>query len=546
MAIEALYRKYRPAVFADVVGQDHIKKTLLNELKTGRISHAYLFCGPRGVGKTTLARLVAKSVNCLQLKDGEPCNNCAACASINNNKALDIIEIDAASHTGVDNVRDNIINNARVASGILKYKVFIIDEVHMLSLSAFNALLKVLEEPPANVIFILATTEIHKVPETIISRCQRFDFHRVSLPEIVKKLEKIIKAEKILVDLAVLERIAKNSDGSARDAESLLGQIMVLDDKRITLELAELMLPNNNIAILVEFFKTLTAKKTSAAIKQINQLIEQGIDLEDFNKNLLEFLRQILLYRISGQLTELEYLDVDKNTHQEIIEILQHLKVGDLVKMIKVFLSKIEDLKSSQIKQLPLELAVIEICETEIPEQPIQFAAAPSKKKLNLNPGSCSQLQRINLDLPKFEGKQKAVKQENTSISDEELLQKIKDTWPEIIKDLRQINYSLAMFMSLVQLVSIDKNNVLFLGVKHKFHQDLVCNKVNSQIIRKILLDKVNKDIKVSCLVDAKYIPEISLTNLEKSDNLEPVSENDAANVWDLALNTFTGAEIKE
>lgn len=534
MAIEALYRKYRPTIFADVVGQDHIKKTLLNELKTNRISHAYLFCGPRGVGKTTLARLIAKSVNCLQQKNGEPCNNCAACDSVSQNKALDIIEIDAASHTGVDNVRDNIINNARVASGILKYKVFIIDEVHMLSLSAFNALLKVLEEPPANVIFILATTEIHKVPETIISRCQRFDFHRVSLPEILKKLEKIVKAEKMQIDLAVLERIAKNSEGSARDAESLLGQIMVLDDKRITLESAELMLPNNNTALLVEFFKTLCAKKTSEAIKQINQLIEQGIDLEDFNKNLLEFLRRILLYRINGQLTELEYLDVDKNAHQEIIGILQRVTVSDLVKMIKVFLSKIEDLKSCQIKQLPLELAVIKICENETVEMPMP-SAAPSKKKLN-----------IHLDLPKFEAKQQEVKQEAVAAQDSELLQKIKDQWPEVIKELKRINYSLAMLISLVQLISVDKNNVLIIGVKHKFHQDLVCNKANSQIIRKILSDKVNKDIKISCLVDAKYIPEISLTNLEKSDNLEPVPEDEAANVWDLALNTFTGAEVKE
>jgi DNA polymerase-3 subunit gamma/tau len=534
MPLEALYRKDRPIVFADVVGQDHIKKTLLNELKTNRVSHAYLFCGPRGVGKTTLARLIAKSVNCLKLKDGEPCNECETCLMINQNKALDIIEIDAASHTGVDNVRDNIINNARVASSILKYKVFIIDEVHMLSISAFNALLKVLEEPPQDIIFILATTEIHKVPETIISRCQRFDFHRVNLKEIIKKLEKIIKAEKINIDLAVLERIAKNSEGSARDAESLLGQIMVLDDKHITLELAELILPKNNTILLVEFFKVLVDKKTREAIEQINQLVEQGIDLEEFNKNLLEFLRQILLYRINGQLTELEYLDVDKNMHQEIIDVLQQTKIQDLVRMIKVFLSKIEDLKSSQIKQLPLELAVIELCETEIQETPIKFTPPPSKKKLDLK-----------LDVPRFE--QKIPAKENSQIdSDDKLLNSIKDKWPEIIKDLKQINYSLAMLMSLMQLVAVDKNNILFFGVKHKFHKDLVCNKTNSQIISKIISEKIGQKIKINCLIGEEYRPDISLTNLEKSDNLEPVSEDEASNVWDLALNTFTGSEIKE
>ena len=185
---QALYRKYRPVRFSDLVGQNHIRITLQNELEQDRVAHAYLFSGPRGVGKTTTARLLAKAVNCKDRKDSEACEKCDFCKEISQGKSLDVIEIDAASHTGVDNVRENIIENSRFTPQRLKYKVFIIDEVHMLSLSAFNALLKTLEEPPEHVIFILATTEIHRVPETIISRCQRFDFKRVSVDDLVKRM----------------------------------------------------------------------------------------------------------------------------------------------------------------------------------------------------------------------------------------------------------------------------------------------------------------------------------------------------------------------
>lgn len=201
-----LYRKYRPQTFAEAVGQNHIKLTIQSELATDKIAHAYLFCGPRAVGKTTFARLVAKAINCLNRQEGsfEPCDKCESCQEIVLGRALDIIEIDAASNTGVDNVRDNIIASARVSPSKSKYKVFIIDEVHMLSISAFNALLKILEEPPKRVVFILCTTETHKVPATIISRCERFDFKRIGLVDIVKKLSHIVREEKVKVDKDIL------------------------------------------------------------------------------------------------------------------------------------------------------------------------------------------------------------------------------------------------------------------------------------------------------------------------------------------------------
>src|SRR3990167_6662176 len=201
----SLYRKYRPQTFGDLTGQDHVRDTLRNQIKSGGLSHAYLFTGPRGVGKTTTARLLAKAANCLKLKEAEPCNACAACEAITNGAALDVLEMDAASHTQVDKVRENIVETVRVAPSILKKRVYIIDEVHMLSTASFNALLKTLEEPPAHALFILATTEIHKVPATIISRCQRFDFRKILLPALVVRLADICKQEGVKADTEVLE-----------------------------------------------------------------------------------------------------------------------------------------------------------------------------------------------------------------------------------------------------------------------------------------------------------------------------------------------------
>ncbi len=266
-----LYRKYRPQNFSEVVGQNHIKLTLEHEITSGKIAQAYLFCGPRAVGKTTLARVFAKAVNCLKRKasEADPCNSCSSCEEITAGRALDIIEIDAASHTGVDNVRDNIIAQTRVAPANSKYKVFIIDEVHMLSISAFNALLKVIEEPPARVIFILCTTEVHKVPTTIISRCQRFDFKRISVSDIVKKLNYIIKAEDIKIDKSILEAIARQSGGHMRDAESLLGQVIAIGGKEVTQAEADLVIPRSDLGEVLNLIGFIEKKDAGSAIRLI-------------------------------------------------------------------------------------------------------------------------------------------------------------------------------------------------------------------------------------------------------------------------------------
>jgi len=296
---QALYRKYRPQIFADVTGQDHVKRTIQNQIITGKIAHAYLFSGPRGVGKTTIARLLAKAANCEDAKAGEPCNKCKSCLDFGDGKAMDIIEVDAASHTGVDNVRENIIDAVRFAPGQGKFKVFIIDEVHMLSSSAFNALLKTLEEPPAHAIFVLATTEIHKIPATIISRCQRFDFHKVNKQDLFARLKMITEAEGIKVDGEVFDSIIRVSEGCVRDAESLLGQILALGEKNITVEEASLVLPSTYIATVKEVTSLILKSDAKDAVQKINQFIEQGGQMKPFLDEMIEHVRGLMMSEIS-------------------------------------------------------------------------------------------------------------------------------------------------------------------------------------------------------------------------------------------------------
>lgn len=357
--METLYRKYRPQTFAEVTGQNHVRAVLEGELASGRIAHAYLFAGPRGVGKTSIARIFARTLNCTkrQPPKTEACGTCEACLGITAGQSLDIIEIDAASHTGVDHVREQIIENARFAPTRLTYKVFIIDEVHMLSTSAFNALLKTLEEPPAHAIFILATTEIHKIPETIISRCQRFDFKRVSVPEIVALLKTIVAAEGIRVAPKVFESIAQASEGCPRDAETLLGQVLVLDEKEITEEQAALVLPETHRALVREFIGFLARQQPAEAVRFVNRLVDEGVELVAFTKEVVLVLREIMIHKLTEGVTS-----APKEFEGELQDVVAHLPLPRLPVCIERINQVRRELEQADIAQLPLELAAVELC----------------------------------------------------------------------------------------------------------------------------------------------------------------------------------------
>lgn len=496
-----LYRKYRPKTFAELVGQNHIKITLESELKSGKLAHAYLFSGPRGLGKTTTARLLAKAVNCLNRKDGqsEPCNQCDPCLEVINNKSLDVIEIDAASHTGVDNVRENIIENARFAPTSRKFKVFIIDEVHMLSASAFNALLKTLEEPPAHVMFILATTEIHKVPETIISRCQHFDFRKVSNQEIISRLTRIISQEKKKVDKEVVESIAYYGQGCLRDAESLLGQVLSLGDKHITAEQAELVLPRSCFDSALELIDLLNKQDSAQSLLLVNNLVEEGVDLEKFTADLIEVARKILLLKVSASLAQFGGA-INKDLEKKIADLAGQTNIKFMVKLIEVLLVKRQELRYAEISQLPLELGILELMDED--------------QDNNQSSGGTSRTGEVQVQKSKIINHKpeiKPVKQEVVEPVKETLVEKIsiklhqiQSKWPQVLDGIKNHNHSLSSSLKVSKPDKISDDGTLIIHCPNKFLQKRLMDSKNLKILEKVFEEIIGTKLIILVEVDEK------------------------------------------
>lgn len=362
-----LYRKYRPQTFAEIIGQKHVVQTLTNALSMGLISHAYLFSGPRGSGKTTIARLLAKAVNCHNRKENqsEPCGKCSSCLEIVAGRSLDLIEIDAASHRGIDEIRE-LRDGIKFSPTKEKYKVFILDEAHQLSKDAVNALLKTLEEPPAHAILILATTEIHKMIPTIVSRCQRFDFRKLTLPEIIKRLEIICEKEKAKIDRPALELIALNSGGSIRDAESLLDQALTFAGtlgrgKIIKAEDIKDLLGLVDTILISQFVDFLAEKSAGKSINFLNETFEKGYDPQEFTKALIRYLRQAMLIKINPDPMNPIIVGLTKEEQEKIRGQAEKFGEKELHLILEIFLGAENKIKYSSIPQLPLELAIVEI-----------------------------------------------------------------------------------------------------------------------------------------------------------------------------------------
>ncbi|MEK6265048.1 MAG: DNA polymerase III subunit gamma/tau [Clostridium sp.] len=362
MAYKALYREWRPRTFEDVVGQEHVTITLKNQIKGTRIAHAYLLCGTRGTGKTSTAKILAKAVNCLNSDEGEPCNQCEMCKKINSGTAIDVTEIDAASHNGVDNIRD-IIEDVQYPPQEAKYKVYIIDEVHMLSIGAVNAFLKTLEEPPSNVIFILATTDPQKLPITILSRCQRFDFKRIKSSDIFERLRRIVTEQDIFVGDDSLKLISRISDGAMRDALSILDQAISMNEGTVEYDDVIDMLGLVTSESLIMLSDNIINRDIEGSIKAVNDIVYSGKDIYVFIKDMTIHMRNLMMVKVSDNAEDI--LDMSTENINILKEQASKLRVEEIMRNIKILQDAEEQAKWSKQNRIYLELAVIKMCKIE-------------------------------------------------------------------------------------------------------------------------------------------------------------------------------------
>lgn len=359
MSYMALYRKWRPDSFADVKGQDHIVTTLKNQIEADRIGHAYLFCGTRGTGKTTVAKIFAKAVNCEHPVDGNPCNECASCKAVCDGVSMNVIEIDAASNNGVDNIRD-IRDEVQYSPTEGRYKVYIIDEVHMLSIGAFNALLKTLEEPPSYVIFVLATTEVHKIPVTILSRCQRYDFKRISVETISDRLTELMAAENIDVEDRAIKYIAKAADGAMRDALSLLDQCLAFYiGRKLTYENVLETLGAADTEVFSRLFRKIIMNDTKGALNQLDEIIMTGRELSQFVVDFTWYMRNLLLIQTTEDATDI--IDVSEENLKALTDEAHIVEPEVLMRYIRVFSELSGQIRNAVQKRVMVEIALIKL-----------------------------------------------------------------------------------------------------------------------------------------------------------------------------------------
>lgn len=461
---QALYRKYRPKTFSDVIGQPHITETLKNEIKLGRIGHAYLFIGSRGTGKTTCAKIFSKAVNCSNNNMGDPCGECMMCQSINDAEAIDIVELDAASNNGVNDIRE-ICESAAFTPVKAKYRVYIIDEVHMLSIGAFNALLKTLEEPPQHVIFILATTEVHKVPATILSRCQRFEFHRISPEDIASRLLYVAKCESVILEQEAAMLIARISDGAMRDALAILDKC-ISDESTVTFETVTKTIGIATKDHIYNLSKAIIEKNSGEALRIINKLNDESKDMTRLCDELIGYFRNVMLVKVANSTQGL--LSVSEEEYTSINEVSGNLEVYEVINILDILEAAIERISKGCNSRTEIEIAIVKLCAPKLNytlesllirveklEQAIESVlladrnnpGTSEKSKITLTPKvNDIEKETLKIQTPEHDFEEKAVASVSKSIS-ENLQDEAKEmlNWKDVIEALKGQSRTMAM-----------------------------------------------------------------------------------------------------
>ena len=516
MAYTALYREWRPKTFYDVVGQEHITTTIKNQILNNRIAHAYLFCGTRGTGKTSTAKVFAKALNCLNLKDGEPCNECTMCTKINEGLAIDVTELDAASNNGVDKIRD-IIDDVKYPPQEARYKVYVMDEVHMLSTGAVNAFLKTLEEPPRNVIFILATTDPQKLPITILSRCQRFDFKRINNKDIIARLRKIVTEQNVEIEDKSLALISRVSDGAMRDSLSILDQSIAMGDGAVSYDSLVNMLGLVTNEHLFTLTTAIINKNVEKAMNIIDDVVYAGKDVYLFIKDLVGHYRNILMVKVTHNPEEV--LDMAEENIVLVKEQASKIRVEEVMRAIRILQEAESNAKMSKQARLYLELAAIQMCKVEYDTSNEIILARLNKLEEGLKNGSLKVVpvtgsaQGSDQDMRDTQRKPinqgRVTKQSNTQViqgnaNSKVTLDDIQRSWKDILERFKA-RRAMIIYASILTGKPISCTNgivTIQYEEQYRFNKDRLDKAENKAIINEVFAEIFREDIKVVFIVD--------------------------------------------
>lgn len=515
---QSLYRKWRPQSFEDIVGQDHITKTLQNAIRLNRITHAYLFSGPRGVGKTTTARIFAKALNCQNGPTEHPCNNCSQCMSISRGQSIDVLEIDGASNRGIEEIRQ-LRSTIGFAPAEGKFKVYIIDEVHMLTAEAFNALLKTLEEPPNKVLFIFATTALHKVPKTILSRCQCFYFRRISIEEMIEKLGKIAEKEKINIDLSSLRLIAEHASGSMRDAESILDQVITYSNNEVTTSEVRDILGLIPQEIFRQLIEAIITCNTVAGLTLINDLVREGVDLGQFIQDLLIYAHNISLLKVLGNDNTFSNFYLEESEREKILALIEATDIKRIIAIIEELKTTEERIKFHHYPWVLLELMIVKL--TCVEGKAIQVPAITDnvfdKKDIAIKEEKKELLKITNKT-----GKDiyAAEKEKKANIENKKNYQ-LEKIWNKVLLRIKEEKISLYAFLTAGNNIRLEDDQlVISFQADFLFHKESLEKKENKKIVEAIFKEETNRDIKLHCIIEDKGTKEGEKVSIEKEKDI--------------------------